>query len=263
VEKPELFHLMIFTDSHTHLYAAEFDVDRDHAVRRAIDAGVTRMFLPNIDIASIQPMLDLVWSFPDHCFPMIGLHPCSVDAGFEAQLTMVRKWMSKRKFYAMGEIGLDHYWSKEFVVQQEEAFRTQVEWAVEADLPIVIHSRETTGEIIRILREMGTGFRGVFHCFSGNAGEAEEILGLGMYLGIGGVLTFKRSELAAAINDVPLERMLLETDSPYLAPVPYRGKRNESSYVPLIAARLAELKNTTVEKVAEITTQNSRDLFGI
>lgn len=255
---------MIFTDTHTHLYSEEFNDDRETMVKRAIDARVKRLFLPNIDIKSIQPMLDLVWKFPDHCFPMMGLHPCSVDEHVEAHLFQIQKWFKKRKFYAVGEIGLDFYWSLEFKEQQIMAFKKQIQWAIQMDLPINIHSRNSTDEVIAILQEMKHPLlRGIFHCFSGNAQQAKQITELGFYLGIGGVLTYKKSELPDAIANIDLQHLVLETDAPYLSPVPYRGKRNESAYIVNIAEKLAELKNTTVEKVANITTENSVKIYGV
>ena len=255
---------MIFTDTHTHLYSEEFKDDREEMVLRAIEAGVTRLFLPNIDIKSIQPMLDLVWQFPENCFPMMGLHPCSVDEHVEAHLYQVQKWFKKRKFYAVGEIGLDFYWSVEFKDQQIMAFKKQIQWAIQQNLPINIHSRNSTDEVIAILQEMKHPLlRGIFHCFSGNALQAAQITNLGFYLGIGGVLTYKKSELPAAIENIALQHIVLETDAPYLSPMPYRGKRNESAYVVYVAQKLAELKNTTLQNVAEITTQNSKNIYGI
>jgi TatD DNase family protein len=255
---------MIFTDTHTHLYSEEFNDDREAMVKRAIDARVKRLFLPNIDIKSIQPMLDLVWKFPDNCFPMMGLHPCSVDEHVEAHLFQIQKWFKKRKFYAVGEIGLDFYWSVEFKEQQIMAFKKQIQWAIQMDLPINIHSRNSTDEVIAILQEMKHPLlRGIFHCFSGNAQQAKQITELGFHLGIGGVLTYKKSELPDAIADIDLQHLVLETDAPYLSPVPFRGKRNESAYIVNIAEKLAELKDTTVEKVANITTENAIKIFGI
>ncbi len=255
---------MIFTDTHTHLYSEEFNDDREAMVKRAIDARVKRLFLPNIDIKSIQPMLDLVWQFPDNCFPMMGLHPCSVDEHVEAHLFQIQKWFKKRKFYAVGEIGLDFYWSVAFKEQQMMAFKKQIQWAIQMDLPINIHSRNSTDEVIAILQEMQhPALRGIFHCFSGNAQQAKQVTELGFYLGIGGVLTYKKSELPDAIADIDLQHLVLETDAPYLSPVPFRSKRNESAYIVNIAEKLAELKDTTVEKVANITTENSMKIFGI
>lgn len=255
---------MIFTDTHTHLYSAEFETDRDDMIQRCLNSGVSRLFLPNIDVQSIQPMLDLVWKYPDNCFPMMGLHPCSVDEHVEAHLFQIQKWFKKRKFYAVGEIGLDYYWSVEFKDQQIMAFKKQIQWAIQQDLPIVIHSRNSTPDCIAILEEMKhPKLRGIFHCFSGNAEEARKIVNLGFYLGIGGVLTYKNSGLDAAIADISLEHIVLETDSPYLAPVPQRGKRNESAYLIAVAEKLAELKKITLSEVAQTTTANASSVFGI
>jgi len=255
---------MILTDTHTHLYAEEFLSDRSQSIQQAIDAGISRMFMPNIDVKSIQPMLDVAWSFPQNCFPMMGLHPCSVDEYVEENLFQIHKWFKKRKFYAVGEIGLDYYWSLDFKDQQIAAFKKQLQWAIQFDLPVVIHSRNANDDIISIITQMKhPKLRGIFHCFSGNAEQAKQITDLGFYLGIGGVLTFKNSGLDKAIEAVSLEQMVLETDSPYLAPVPHRGKRNESLYIEIIARKLAELKNVSLETVAQITTENSKKIFGI
>lgn len=255
---------MIFTDTHTHLYSEQFHADRMQMIHRTLDARVRRLFLPNIDAHSIQPMLDLVWEFPEHCFPMMGLHPCSVDEHVEAHLFQIQKWFKKRKFYAVGEIGLDYYWSVEFKEQQISAFKKQCQWAIQYDLPVVIHSRNSTADIISIIKEINHHkLRGIFHCFSGTAAEAAEIVSLGFYLGIGGVLTYNKSSLPDAIAKIDLEHLVLETDSPYLAPVPHRGKRNESSYLLYVAEKLAEIKNVSVEKVAAVTTENSIKIFGV
>lgn len=255
---------MLLTDTHTHLYSEQFDADRDQMMKRCLSNGVSRLFLPNIDLHSIQPMLDLVWAYPENCFPMMGLHPCSVDAQVESQLFQIQKWFKKRKFYAIGEIGLDYYWSVEFKEQQLTAFKMQIHWAIQQDLPIVIHSRNSTPDCIALLEEMHhPRLRGIFHCFSGNAGEAQKITSLGFYLGIGGVLTYKNSGLDKAIENIPLEQLVLETDSPYLAPVPHRGKRNETAYILEVAKKLSELKGVSVGTIADITTQNSKKIFGI
>ena len=255
---------MQFIDTHTHLYASEFDADRTAVVEKAIQNGVTHFFLPNIDIHSIQPMLDLVWNFPNHCFPMMGLHPCSVDQHVEAHLFQIQKWFKKRKFYAIGEIGLDYYWSTEFKAEQIRAFRMQIQWAIQQDLPIVIHARNSNEDVIAILKEMKhPRLRGIFHCFGGNAAQAAEVVDLGFLLGIGGVLTFKNGGLDKAIEDISIEHLVLETDSPYLAPMPYRGKRNESFYILEVARKLAELKKVGLNQLAEITTQNAQKVFGM
>jgi TatD DNase family protein len=253
---------MIFTDTHTHLYSEEFNDDREAMVKRAIESRVKRLFLPNIDIKSIQPMLDLVWRFPDNCFPMMGLHPCSVDEHVEAHLFQIQKWFKKRKFYAVGEIGLDFYWSVEFKDQQIMAFKKQIQWAIQMDLPINIHSRNSTDEVIAILQEMKhPALRGIFHCFSGNAHQAKQVTNLGFYIGIGGVLTYKKSDLPEVIKEIDLKYLVLETDAPYLPPVPFRGKRNEPSYIPLIAEKLAAIYNCSISEIAEKTTQNAMSVF--
>jgi TatD DNase family protein len=255
---------MILTDTHAHLYAEEFADDRKGMMDRALQKHVRKLFLPNIDVNSIQPMLNLVWEYPENCFPMMGLHPCSVDEHVEAHLFQIQKWFKKRKFYAEGEIGLDFYWSLDFKDQQISAFKKQIQWAIQYDLPINIHSRNATPDCIAILQEMKhPKLRGIFHCFSGTADEAKQIVDLGFYLGIGGVITFKNSGLDTAIEHISLNHLVLETDAPYLAPVPYRGKRNESAYLLEVAQKLADLKHTTVENVANITTANATIVFGV
>lgn len=255
---------MIFTDTHTHLYSKEFDNESTQLIEKAIKNGVSRLFIPNIDLHSIQPMLDLVWQFPENCFPMMGLHPCSVAENVDEQLFQIQKWFKKRKFYAVGEIGLDFYWSLDLKEQQIMAFKKQCLWAIQQDLPINIHARNATPNVISILQEMKhQKLRGIFHCFSGNVMEAKQIVEMGFYLGIGGVLTFKNSGLSEAIDDIDLKNIVLETDAPYLAPVPFRGKRNESFYIIDIAKKLAELKQVSLKNVADITTENSKKVFGI
>jgi TatD DNase family protein len=254
---------MQFVDTHTHLYSEEFKEDRKAIVEKAIKNGVNQMFLPNVDVDSIQPMLDLVWDFPENCFPMMGLHPCSVNEHVEAHLFQIQKWFKKRKFWAVGEIGLDYYWSTEFKEQQISAFKKQIQWAINLDLPIVIHSRNSNEDVIKILGEMAhPKLRGIFHCFSGDANQATQIVELGFLLGIGGVLTYKNSGLTDAIADISLQHIVLETDAPYLAPVPFRGKRNESFYLLEIARKLAEVKAVGLNQVAEITTKNAKKIFG-
>jgi len=209
-------------------------------------------------------MLDLVWAFPDHCFPMMGLHPCSVNEHVEAHLFQIQKWFKKRKFYAVGEIGLDFYWSVEFKSEQIMAFKKQIQWAIQLNLPINIHSRNSTDDVIAILYEMKhPNLRGIFHCFGGDAMQANEIVKQGFYLGIGGVLTYKKSTLPAAIEHIGLQHLVLETDAPYLSPDPKRGKRNESAYLIYVAQKLAEIKNTTVEQVANITSENATKIYGV
>ncbi len=253
---------MILTDTHAHLYLEHFDADRHEAIRAAMAKGVEYFLLPNIDKDSIGPMLQLCRDFPENCFPMIGLHPTSVKSDYLEQLDIVRTWLKKEKFCAIGEMGIDLYWDKTFFREQQEAFRAQVDLALEYDLPIVIHSRESFNEISDLLEEVRKpGLRGVFHCFTGTLAQAEHITGMGFMLGIGGVLTYKNSGLSEVIENIPLEHLLLETDAPFLAPVPHRGKRNESQYIPVIAEKIAEIKKLSPEEVAETTTANARKLF--
>ncbi|HTM65776.1 MAG TPA: TatD family hydrolase [Flavipsychrobacter sp.] len=253
---------MTFIDSHTHLYDEQFDTDRATMIERAINAGVGKMYMPNCDSITIPGMLAVEEKWEKNCFSMMGLHPVYVKENYQNELAIVKEWLAKRKFYAIGEIGLDKHWDLTFFEQQKEAFATQIDWALEYSLPIVIHSRESTQDCIDIVRGKQNGaLKGIFHCFSGTLSEAEQITELGLSLGIGGVVTFKKSNLPEILNTVRLEHIVLETDAPYLAPVPYRGKRNESSYIPLIAQKIAEVKSITVEEVAMITTANAEKIF--
>jgi len=257
------FYPMIFTDTHTHLYAAEFDTDRDAMIQKAIAEGAERLFLPNIDSSSIDAMLQLTERYPKNCFAMMGLHPCSVKENYEEELNQIEKQLFANKFCAIGEIGIDLFWDESFFEQQKLAFKTQIDWALELNLPIVIHSRKSFEEIFDVLAPYkGKGLRGVFHCFSGSLEQAKRVIDIGFFLGIGGVLTFKNAGLAEVVEKIDLGYMVLETDSPYLAPVPHRGKRNESTYISIIAAKLAEIKKCSLTEIAEVTTQNSITLFG-
>ncbi len=254
---------MKLVDTHTHLYAKAFNGDRDAMIQRAIEQGVEQFFLPNIDGESIEGMLALEAAYPNRCFAMMGLHPCSVKENFKEELATVRQWLDRRKFCAVGEIGIDLYWDKTFFEQQKEAFLTQIQWAIEFDIPIVIHSRESTDIIIEMLKKAKDNrLRGIFHCFGGTEEQAKAIIDLGFLLGIGGVLTYKNSGLGQALQEIDLQHIVLETDAPYLAPVPYRGKRNESAYVRAVAEKLAEVKGVTLEAVAKATTQNAERVFG-
>jgi TatD DNase family protein len=255
---------MNWVDTHAHLYSAEFGDDRTEMVMRSLDAGVMQMYLPNVDKQSIEGMLALEAQFPKNIFPMMGLHPCSVQPGdWKDQLKIVKEWLDKRQFCAVGEIGIDLYWDKSTLDIQIEAFRIQSSWAIEKNLPIVIHSRESIDILIGLVGEMKVPeYRGIFHCFSGTEEQANEIIELGFLLGIGGPLTYKKSTLPDAIRNIPLEYIVLETDAPYLPPTPHRGKRNESSYIPLIGSKLAEIKEMTEEEVAMITSRNARRLYG-
>lgn len=253
---------MILIDTHAHLYLDAFNDDRHDMVMRAIDRDVKYMLLPNIDKDSILPMMELAGIHPENCFPMMGLHPTSVDENYVDQLDEVKSWLKKEKFYAIGEMGIDLYWDKTYFEQQKQAFRIQVELALEYDLPVVIHSRNSFDEIFELLDEVNQpGLKGVFHCFTGNIEQAEHITGLGFLLGIGGVLTYKNSGLPEVLEKISMEHIILETDAPFLAPVPFRGKRNESAYIPDIAARLAEIKNLSLNDIAEKTTINAIKLF--
>ena len=255
---------MFLTDTHTHLYSSEFETDRKQVVERAIAAGVKKLFLPNIDSSSISGMLSVCNDFPENCFAMMGLHPTSVKENYEEELAVVKDWLGKHKFCAIGEIGIDLYWDKTFLTQQLLAFETQIKWANEFSVPIVIHSRNSFNEIVEVLQKnKKENPHGIFHCFSGSKEQAEKAISLGFKLGIGGVLTYKNSGLAQAIADIDLKHLVLETDSPYLTPVPHRGKRNESGYITLVAQKLAEIKNISIEEVAEITNANAIEVFGI
>lgn len=251
-------------DTHCHLYVDAFADDRAAMIQRAVNEGVTSMLLPAIDSEELNNLLSLENQFPDLCKAMMGLHPCSVKEDFEAELTLVKEWLDKRPFIAIGEIGLDYYWDKNFMAEQQEAFRRQVQWSIDKDLPIVIHSRSAVEDCIRILKEFkGKKPRGIFHCFSDHIGIAEQVMDLGFYMGIGGVVTYKKAGLAEVVKDIPLEWLVLETDAPYLPPVPFRGKRNESSYIKYVAAVVAAVKDISIEEVAAITTANAKKIFGI
>lgn len=255
---------MHLTDTHTHLFAEEFDPDRAAMMQRAIDKGVTSCFLPNIDVSTIPAMLQLCDEFPSHCYPMMGLHPCSVDANYEEHLKVIRDWFTKRKFYGVGEAGIDLYHDITYAEQQKKAFRTQIEWAKELNLPIIIHCRNSFNEVIEIVSEMNDErLKGIFHCFSETREAAQKVMDLKSFkMGIGGVVTYKKSTIPELLADLPLSYIVLETDSPYLSPQQYRGKRNESSYIWYVADKLSEIYRLPIEKIAEITTQNAMEVFG-
>jgi len=248
-------------DTHTHLYLKQFDDDRKEVIERAEAAGIKKFFLPNIDSQTIDSMLKMEIDFPDKCFAMMGLHPCSVKENYEEELQIVENWLQKRKFCAIGEIGIDLYWDKTFFKQQKKSFLTQVEWAIDLQLPIVIHCRESIDIVIDLLQPYNGKVKGIFHCFGGTVDQAKKIMDLGFLMGIGGVLTFKKAKLDTVIQEIPIEYLVLETDSPYLAPTPYRGKRNESSYVKIVAEKMAEAKNISLDEVAKVTTDNALNLF--
>jgi len=255
---------MQLIDTHCHIYVDAFDNDRPQMIQRARDNGVSRMLLPAIDSTEHDAMLQLEQQYPGQCIAMMGLHPCSVKENVEKELTIVRNYFEQRSFLAVGEIGLDFYWDVSFKEQQYTSFHMQIDLALHYDIPIVIHSRESTDECIRVVREHQKGnLKGVFHCFSGSSEQARQITDLGLYLGIGGVLTFKKSGLDAVMKETGINQVVLETDAPYLAPVPFRGKRNECSYIKYVAQKLADIKQISLEDAAAITTKNAEDLFGL
>lgn len=256
---------MTFIDTHSHIYLSDFDEDRSMVVEDAIQAGVNKILLPNVDSSTIDSMLRLCQTYPKNCFPMIGLHPTSVKENVEDELAIVEKLLRDNSFIAIGEIGIDLYWDKDYAHEQEEAFRFQVALAKKYKLPIVIHSRESFNELFRLLDAIHSPeLKGVFHCFSGTEAQAQKIItDYGFKLGIGGVLTFKNSGLDEQIKNIDLEHFILETDAPYLAPFPYRGKRNQPAYIPLIAQKLAKVKGISIDEIAKITSQNAKELFNL
>ena len=257
---------MKFIDTHSHLYSKEFDLDRKETVQRAINAGVSKILLPNISSKYTDKMLELCRLFPQNCFPMMGLHPCDVNKeNYNYEISHVEEEIKTGKYIAVGEIGIDLYWDKSTLEIQKKAFIKQIEIAKKYKLPIVIHVRESFDETINIIEDLNdNNLSGVFHCFSGNSDEAQRVIKLkNFYLGIGGVLTFKNSNLDSTIQNINEKYLILETDSPYLTPVPYRGKRNESKYIIEIATKLAEIKNISLEEISQITTKNAKNLFKI
>ncbi|WEK36374.1 MAG: TatD family hydrolase [Candidatus Pseudobacter hemicellulosilyticus] len=250
-------------DTHCHLYLPEFSEEMEALLSRASAEGVEQIYLPAIDSETVPALLDLEARYPGKCLAMMGLHPCYVKANYREELQKVGDWLSKRPFAAIGEIGLDYFWDDTFLKEQAEAFHEQISLALQYSLPIVIHSRNATDECIRIVQERQQGsLRGIFHCFGGSLEQAQQIIDAGFYLGIGGVLTYKKSGLAEVLEQVSLEYLVLETDAPYLTPVPFRGKRNEPSYLKYIVERLAEVKNVAVEEVCRITSENAKKIFG-
>jgi TatD DNase family protein len=255
---------MILSDTHTHLYIPEMREQIGALMHRAQQNRVQKFYLPNIDSNSLNDVFSLCDLYPNTCFPMMGLHPCSVKENFEEELSFIEKYIDDNRVIAIGEIGIDLYWDKTFLEQQKVAFRKQIHWAKERKLPIVIHCREAFDEIYEILiEEKDELLRGIFHCFTGNLEQANKIIELGFYLGIGGVLTYKNSGLTEVIKDIDLQHIVLETDSPYLSPVPYRGKPNESSYLLHIAEKLSDVKNCSLEQIANITSENAIKIFSV
>ena len=253
---------MRIIDTHTHLYLEQFDNDRDDMFYRAMSQGIDTFLLPNIDQESVQQMLEVCRLYPTNCFPMIGLHPTSVKEDYVRQLDLLFSYIDKTKPIAIGEIGIDLYWDQSFKDVQIDAFRAQIGWAKSLNLPVSVHTREANAQMIEIVESEQDGrLKGVFHCFSGTAKEADQMTDLGFYLGLGGVLTYKNSSLSDSIKDIPLSYILLETDAPFLAPVPYRGKRNESVYLLEVVKKLSEIYQTSVEEIASTTTNNAKKLF--
>jgi len=249
-------------DTHTHLYSSQFEADRHAMVQRAIDEGVELLLLPNIDLGSVGPMHQLEDAFPQNCRSMMGLHPGSVEHDWQEVLEQLQPWFGKRNYVAVGEIGIDLFWRQDNLPEQQQAFLQQIGWALELDLPVVIHSRESCSLILDLLGDMDV--KGVFHCFSGSKEEADRILARGMYVGIGGVITFKANQgVREVLAQIDHSRVLLETDSPYLAPIPYRGKRNESAYLRHVADTLADCWGMSAQEVAQITSSNARKLFNL
>lgn len=249
-------------DTHTHLYSTQFDADRDLMIARAKAAGVEKVFLPNIDSSTIAGMLQMEKDYPGYCYPMMGLHPTSVKEDFEQELVIIKKHLFERPFVAVGEIGIDLYWDKSYKAEQIKAFLAQAKWAIELDVPIIIHARDSLDVLIELVSSIKEDrLRGIFHCFTGTAHQAKEIVDLGFLLGVGGVLTFKNSNLKEEIKNIPLAHLVLETDSPYLTPTPFRGKRNESSYVRYVLEHLAESRGLTPNEVDIITTSTAKALF--
>jgi len=255
---------MILTDTHTHLYSSQFQDDRSEMIQRAIDAGVSRFFIPAIDSTYTQKMYDLEQLFPENIFLMMGLHPCYVKENYLEELAHVEAQFAKRKFYAVGEIGIDLFWDKTFLKEQQQAFQYQIQLAKKYKLGINIHCRDAFDETFEVLEsEKAADLFGIFHCFTGDLAQAKRAISLGLKLGIGGVATFKNGKIDQFLHEIDLQHIVLETDAPYLAPAPHRGKRNESSYTVLVAQKLAEIYNLPIEEIARITTKNSKAIFGI
>jgi TatD DNase family protein len=250
-------------DTHAHIYLKELEPERAAMIERAKAAGVQRIYMPAIDSSELDSLLETEQHYPEYCLAMMGLHPCYVKDNFQDELALVETWLGKRRFAAVGEIGLDRYWDRSYDSQQLEAFQVQMEWALQYALPVVIHTREAMAATIEAVRPFAArGLRGIFHCFGGTVEDARQIIDMRFHLGIGGVLTYKKSGLAEVMQNIPIEALVLETDAPYLAPVPYRGKKNEPSFLPLIAQRLAEVKGLELTEVVELTSRRALEIFG-
>jgi TatD DNase family protein len=249
-------------DTHAHIYDEKFANDQQEMLQRAFEIGVDQIYMPNIDGGSVLPMLALADQYPTKCIPMMGLHPCYVKEDYLQVLAELKPWFRKRQFAAVGEIGTDLYWDKSTFDWQKDAFRIQCNWALEEDLPIVIHCRESIVETIELVKEYSpSALRGIFHCFSGDLEQAKSVIGLNFYIGIGGVATFKNGGIGEVLEQISLDHMVLETDSPYLAPAPYRGKRNEPAYINMVAGKIAEIKGVSIEEVIGTTTKNAKSIF--
>lgn len=254
----------MITDTHTHLYSEQFDEDQDLMMQRAISAGVSRFFVPAIDSSYLQRMYALEHKYPDHVFLMMGLHPTSVGPDYKEELEIIKQEIDRRDFYAIGEIGIDLYWDKTYLKEQQDAFRTQIGWAKDRNLPIVIHCRESFDEIFEVLQEeKDEQLNGIFHCFTGTLEQAQKAISLNMKLGIGGVATFKNGKIDKFLDQIDLKHIVLETDAPYLSPTPFRGKRNESSYIRYVVEKLSTIYGLSFEEIAQNTTENSKAVFGI
>ncbi|QXP63325.1 TatD family hydrolase [Polaribacter sp. HaHaR_3_91] len=254
----------MITDTHTHLYSSQFKEDQSEMMQRAKYAGVTRFFIPAIDSTYTDKMFQLEKDYPNDVFLMMGLHPTSVKENYLEELAHVKKWIDEKKFYAIGEIGMDLYWDKTFLTEQQDAFRTQIQWAKEKKMPINIHCRNAFDEVFEVLEsEKSDDLRGIFHCFTGTLEQAKQAISYNMKLGIGGVATFKNGKIDKFLNEIDIKHIVLETDAPYLAPTPYRGKRNESAYLTNVVDKLVDIYGLSFDEIAAITTQNSKDVFGI
>jgi TatD DNase family protein len=255
---------MRFIDTHAHLYSSPIKENIEGIMKNAMDNGIDTIIMPAIDSTTLEAMLEVEKTYPKNCMAMMGLHPCSVKENVKEELAIIEKQLQKRKFIAIGEIGLDYYWDKTFTTEQMHAFEIQMQWALDYKLPIAIHTRNAMGETIEAVKPFAKkGLRGIFHCFSGSKESAEQIISMDFHLGLGGVLTYKNAGVAEAIKDIPMEWLVLETDAPYLSPVPYRGKTNEPSYMIHVAMKLAEIKNLPLHEIASITTNNAEKLFGL
>ena len=255
---------MRFIDTHAHLYSTPIKENIEGIMKNAMDNGIDTIIMPAIDSTTLEAMLEVEKTYPENCMAMMGLHPCSVKENVKEELAIIEAQLQKRKFIAIGEIGLDYYWDKTFTTEQMHAFEIQMQWAFDYKLPIAIHTLNAMGETIEAVKPFAKkGLRGIFHCFSGSKESAEQIISMDFHLGLGGVLTYKNAGVAEAIKDIPMEWLVLETDAPYLSPVPYRGKTNEPSYMIQVAMKLAEIKNLPLHEIASITTNNAEKLFGL